>query len=229
MAKKKVTRKELLSTQDEFITFSTRLLQFVVKYKLQIAGVFGAVLALIIVFSGLRYFSNKAEDKAFAALEQGIIQYETAVKQGGPQKGFEAARKDFQPLLEKYSRKKAGKLARVYYANICYKAGEFDQAIALYKKGLEDFEDNEILKAMILSGLGYNYESKKDYQAAVRQFEIIASTPQAIMKDEALFNLGRIYAEIGQPAKSMEAYNKLVADYPDSMYYDLVKEKISGS
>ena len=229
MAKKKVSRKELLSTQDEFITFSTRLLQFVVAYKFQIAAAFGGLLALIVIFSGLRYFSNKAENRAFAALEQGMIRYESVLKEGGPQVAFEAARKEFEPLLEKYASKKAGKLARVYYANICYKAGEFDRAIALYEQGLKDFEDNDMLKAMILSGLGYNYESKQDYGTAVKQFEIIASNPQAIMKDEALFNLGRIYAMMGQSAKSMEAYNKLVAEHPDSIYYDLVKEKISGS
>ena len=229
MAKKKIPRKALLSTQDEFITFSTRLLQFTVKYRLQIAGAFGGLLALIVIFSGLRYFSSKAEERAFAALDRGIKYYESVLKEGGAQIAFEAARKDFEPLLEKYSRKKAGKLARVYFANICYKAGQFDRAIGLYKKGLEDFEDNEILKAMILSGLGYNYEGKKDYQAAVEHFEVIVSNPEAIMKDEALFNLGKIYAVIGQTAKSMAAYNRLVAEHPDSIYYNLVKEKISGS
>ena len=228
MAKKKMTRKELLKTQDEFLTTSARLLQFVIKHKVQISCVFGGVFVLIIIFSGIRYFSIKAEKKAFALMQQGISRYETALKENEPQKAFQKIDKEFQLILKKYSRKEGGKLARVIYENMCNRAGGFDQEIDLYEKALEDFDDNDLLKDFILSGLGYNYEGKKDYQTAAMYFEKIVSTPKAFMNDDAFFILGWIYVAMCQTNKISDSYKIIVSEYPESIYYEIAKEKLSG-
>ena len=131
-------------------------------------------------------------------------------------------------LSEKYSGTRGGKLAGVIYANICYNIGDFDRAIQLYKSALKDFEDDVSLKDFVLIGLAYSYEGKKDYPAAIKFFEDIVSSPDAIMKEEALFGLGRIYAEAGSPDKSLKSYKQIIADYSDSIYYKLAKEKITG-
>jgi hypothetical protein len=44
----------------------------------------------------------------------------------------------------------------------------------------------------------------------------------------ALFNLGRLYEEMGESTKSQAAYNRLVSEFQDSVYYDLVNEKLAG-
>ena len=46
------------------------------------------------------------------------------------------------------------------------------------------------------------------------------------IKDEALFNLGELYAAIGDKDKSIDAFNKILSDYPGSMYTEIVKEKV---
>jgi hypothetical protein len=48
------------------------------------------------------------------------------------------------------------------------------------------------------------------------------------MKDVALFNLGRLYGELGDGPKSREAYGRLVSDYTDSIYFEIAKEKAAG-
>ena len=48
------------------------------------------------------------------------------------------------------------------------------------------------------------------------------------MKDDALFNLGKIYAELGDSAKSEQAFRKILADHPHSIYTEAVKEKLPG-
>ena len=42
---------------------------------------------------------------------------------------------------------------------------------------------------------------------------------------EALYNLGRLYAELGQIDKSREAYGKILSENADTIYMDLVREK----
>ena len=161
-------------------------------------------------------------------MEQGRIKYENALNEKGPEIAYQDVQKDFQSIIEQYSSKAGGKLTGVLYANMCYRAGDYEKAVGLFKQALYDFADNPSLKDLILSGLGYALEGKKDYPAAVTHFEAIVSDPDAIMKDEALFNLGRIYAKMGDTPKSAGAYKKIVSDFSNSVYIELAKEKISG-
>lgn len=228
MAAKKVTRKQLLKEPDEFITFSARLFQFAVKFKFQILVGIGVGCAALILFSGFVYFSKKSEEKAFSLMQQGIKKYKTLSQTIGPAKAYQEVNTDFEYILKKYSSKEGGKLARVSYADICYQAGEYDKAISLYRQSLKDIGDHQPVKYLVLNGLGYSYAAKQAYQEAATYFQKIASGPESIMKDESLFNLGRIYHALGNPEKSKESYQKIVSDHPDSIYIELAKAKVAG-
>ena len=112
------------------------------------------------------------------------------------------------------------------YANICYNAGDFDAATKLYNKALSDFENNPFVKNLILSSIAYCQEGKKDYNTAAKYLEMIMSGSDDANKDETLFNLGRLYAVLGNKDKSAEAFNKIISDYKDSSYLEIAKEKI---
>ncbi len=228
MAKNSKNRKKFLNEPDKFLTFTNKMLSFTIENKVIISVTVGVIIALIIGTSGFLYFSDKAENKAFAMLQQSITKYETIMKDKGPEEAYQKVEKDFQMILKKYSGKDGGKLARVIYANICFDGGDSDKAIDLYSKALRDFDGNWSLKNLILSRLGYAYGEKKDYKTAVKYFEMIASGSDPFMKDDALFNLGMFYAEMGDTDKSMEAFKKVADDHPDSIYLELVKEKVLG-
>ncbi|NQT10116.1 MAG: tetratricopeptide repeat protein [Desulfobacteraceae bacterium] len=228
MAKKRITRKQLIKGPDEFISFSSRLLESAIKYKVQISFALGVVALLIIVVSGIRYFSNKAENRAFALLDQAITGYNFIVKDNGHEKAYQNISQNFDFIIKKYSRRDAAKLAGLIYANICYNAGDYEKATALYNKSLKDFKNYPSINTFILSGTGYNYEEKNDYKNAVKYFEIIVSQSGAIMKDQALFNLGRLYATMGENEKSIAAFKKIISNHTDSIYIELARERVSG-
>ena len=230
MAKKrkiKISRKQLLNEPDEFITFSSKLLKFIIDHKSQITITVSVIFLFLLTFSGWRYFLNKAEDKASISLDRNITRYESIKVKEGADKAYLEVEKDFQLLLKKYSGNHAGKLARVIFANICYHAEKPDEAIALYKKSLRDFNNKPFIKNLILNSLGYAYEKKKDYTGAVQYFEMTAQGQQPDLKNEAWYNLGRLYSLEGDQEKSLQAYSKIVSDFTNSIYFDLVKEKLN--
>lgn len=114
------------------------------------------------------------------------------------------------------------------YAGICFKGGDFDKAIALYTQASKDFENNPLYQPLIDSSLGYAYQAKKDSKTAADFFRKAAAAPDAVMPDQALFNLGLIYAKMGDKSKSTEAFKKIVSDYPESMYAQMAKAQITG-
>ncbi len=80
MAKKKISRKELLNQEDEFVTNSMKLLQWVLKYKVQVSLGFGIFLVCLCMGVGVRYYFNQQENNASMMLEKAKINYESLVQ-----------------------------------------------------------------------------------------------------------------------------------------------------
>ena len=230
MAKKKVSRsrKRDLNEPDEFISFWTKVFRWISEYKLIFSIALGVMVVVIIIISGMVYFIKKSEDKAFALLQQEIVNYQTKLKTNTPETACLDVEKDFQLIMDKYSNRAGGKLAGFIYANMCYAAKDYDKAIELYNKSLINFNHELFIKDLILNGLGYAYLSKKDFKTAAKYFEIIASDPNYKIKDEALFNLGELYAAMGDQDKSTTAFKQIISDHSDSMYIEIVKERVTG-
>ncbi len=218
-------RKRTLNQPDEFVTVSSKILKFVAEHKVVFASVLGILLAAGIIIGGICFFSNQAERKAFTMLDNVVMKYKAGLKDKGAAEALQDVNGDFQRILDKYARRRGGQLTRVVFANICFDAGEFDQSIKLYKKAVEDFEDRTAIKNLALNGLGYAYEAKNEYEAAVGYFEMIASASSPVMKTDAFFNIGRLNDLAGDMDKSRDAYEKIITEYPESMYVGLVREK----
>ena len=229
MAKKrKKTRKELLKEPDEFLTISSKLIKLAIEYKTHLSYALGTILVLVVIISGIRFFSIRAENNASALLDKSLTKYNSIKSEKQPDEVYGEVSADFQFILNKYKGKESAKLARLIYANICYSAGKYKQAIELYKTALTDFAKYPMIHHQILSNLGYAYEQEEDYSTAVGYFEKISSAPEPIMRDEALYHLGRLYDKLGENEKSREAYNKILTDHQDFIYIDLVKERMAG-
>lgn len=224
--KKKLTRKELLKEPDEFITFSGKLIRFIATHRLKLAGTLAAVILVAGIISGVRFFAHKSENKAFALLSASLAKYSAVLPDKGSAEVYREVEQDFQSILDKYAHRSGGKLARIIFANICYNGGEFDRAVDLYNQALKDFDDHPAVKNLILSGLAYAYEAKKDSHSARRYFDMIAQGEEALYKDDAIFNLGRLHILLGDKEKGKEFYQKIVSDHSDSLYIELAKEYI---
>ena len=230
MAKKRISRsrKRDLEQPDEFITLWTKLFRFASENRVLLASALGFIVVLIIVVSGVAYYFKTTENRSFVLLEQAMNKYQTVAESNGPLKAYQEVDKDLQSILLKYPNTRGGKLARFLYANICFDADDYNKAVELYNQSLADFQDEPFLKKLVLTSLGYAHKSQKNYPQAAEFFEMVTKEPDWAMKDEALYQLGELYATMGYHDKSIDAYNKIITDHIDSMYFEVVKEKIKG-
>jgi tetratricopeptide (TPR) repeat protein len=221
---KKISRKKLLKEPDEFITFTGKLIQFGRTYRWHLTIGLTAFFAILIIASGVRYYAFKQEKNAFAALEKAQTRYESLSKEMKPAAAYQKVKPDFEQLLDEFGQRRGGRLARIVFADICYAAGAYKDAIALYTVALNDFTADPLVAHGILSGLAYAHEALNEDAAAIKYFQMIVDGPDQILKDEALFHLGTLYRQTGDQARSREAFDTIVSDYPDSFYVALAKE-----
>ncbi len=224
-----LARKKELEKPDEFLIFSKRLIEAALKYQKELFTAAGAILIIFFVVIGFLYYSDVNEEKAFKKLNDIMTEYGSLLKGDDPQKAFKAANKDFEALIQTYPGTVAGGLGRIHYGDICYRTGNYEKAITLLESALDDFDEPSSFRNLIVNGLGHSHAAKNNTKEAVKYFKLIADGSSPVLKDEALFNLGRLYAEAGEKDKSVAAYKKLAENFEDSIYVDIIKEKISGS
>jgi tetratricopeptide (TPR) repeat protein len=224
----KLTRKQLLKEPDEFITFSGKLIKWLTTYKRQATLAAGVAVVLLVATAGFQAYLHHAENKASALLTETLAQYQTAMKANDPVKAYQTVEKSFARILDDYSARSMGKIAGVEFAHICFRAGEFDKAISLYKTALEDFSNAPFYKNLILSSLGYAFEGKKDYESAVKYYEMLTTATDTSLKDLSLYNLASAYEKMGNKEKSRATFARIAADFPNSIYLDIAKDKSLG-
>jgi tetratricopeptide (TPR) repeat protein len=202
--------------------------QFAAEHQTQLLYGLYAVLACALLIAGYIYFSQRAEKSAQIRFEQLMARYESLSEEKDPAEIYRDISSDFKNLIDKHGNRRAGSWARMTYANICYEAGEYREAIDQYQSVLKDFEGQPLIYYQILSSLGYAFEQIGDREKAVSYFERIQSAAVPFLLDEALFKLGLLYEDLGRIEKSRAAFQQVVSNHPDSIYFEMVKERLAS-
>ena len=230
MAKKPLNRKKLLKEPDEFITTMGRLIQFGTRYQRQLTyGIIGLFVVLAAV-SGYRYYQHTTNQSAFGMLSKANSAYGEQLGGGTNDslKAYEKVKSDYEALLGKHGSTQAGQIGRVTYANIGFRAGQYDQALALYQTALGETQGTSFYSPMIRTNLGKALLAKEDLASARAQFEQAAQGAPAPLAAESLFNAAVIAQAQDKSDEAAAIFEKIVTDYPDSAYAPLAKEAARG-
>ena len=225
-AAKKITRKELLKEPDEFLTLSSRFLGWAAHHRREINYAISAVLALALLVAGYLYYANRQEAQAGALFGQALAKYDRLA--ADRPKAAREVSADFRRIVNEYGGTSNGRMAALVYANLCYQAGDFAQAAELYKACLERFADQPLIHFQILKSLGYTYEGLKEPAAALPYFERALAVADKTLQDDLLFQIGDLYARLGDKARSDETFKRLLSEFGDSPYANLVRQRVEG-
>jgi tetratricopeptide (TPR) repeat protein len=223
MAKNRVTRKQLLKEPDEFITTASRVMGWARENTRNVVVGTCVLLGVAALLSIYSYHRQSRADAAETLLGNALGKYQTTMDDKGATAALEAVRDEFDELSASFGGTPAGRLGEVIYGNICIAGQDYDDAVVRYKKSLAKFGTESSLSNVILNGLATAYQQKGDYNQAVSFYKQMADGTRRVLKDAALFNLGRLYSQLGKEEESRNAYERLGNEFPQSMYADLVK------
>jgi tetratricopeptide (TPR) repeat protein len=216
-------RRRELEELDPFQESLFKALEYVKTYKKQLLFIAFGFILVIVIFSVVIFNIKSSGNKASLLLNETLTKYNQAQD---PKEGYLSVENDFSKLLEDYSNTDAGKMAKIKFAKICYDGANFQKAYELYKSALSDYKSNTAIESLILSSLGRTCLALDNFKEAEDYFEKIIKRKDALLKDEALFNLGMIAEKTGKGNASRNFYKKIVAEYPDSLYKALAQNKL---
>ena len=216
-------RKKELGQLDPFQENLLKTIAYAKEYKKQLMLIAGAILLVAIVFSGIMYSFQKAENHAAILVSQALTQYADA---NDPDKGYTETKTDFQTIFTDYANTTAARQARVKFAKICYDASQFDQSYQYYNEALEDFANEALMENFLLMSLGQVCLARKELEEAKTYFLQIERGKTALLKDEARYMLAMLYDTAHNAVESKKMYEKIVTDYESSMYTPIAKSKL---
>ena len=227
MAKKKrITRKQLLKEPDEFLTFSAKTIQFVGNNRRLVLGVAIGVVVAAIAVAGLRYDAKVSERRAYALFERGRVSYMAEILGRPSTEPLSETAEPFWRVLRKYPKTHAAPLSLMAFANLSYFRGDYEGAIDLYQRASRAFrEDGAVLK-LTWNGLAYAYEAQKNFESAAEYYQKITDSQDEFMRGDACYNFARMMEAMNDQEKAIEAYKKVVKTYPDSVGFQIAKEKV---
>ncbi len=225
MAEQRVSneRRKELEQLDPFQENLLKVLTYGKEYKKQLILIVGALVLVAVVFSGVMYSFQKAENTAAILVSQALTQY---AKASDPDKGYLEIKDDFKTIFTEYANTTAGKQAKVKFAKICYEASEFDQSYKYYKESLEIFKNDALMENFLLASLGHVSLARKEFEEAKKYFLQIEKGETDLLKDEARFSLAMLYEADNNAAESKKMYDKIVTEYESSMYKPIAKSKL---
>ena len=143
MAKKRVTRKQLLKGPDEFLTFTEKAALFIREHDREFKYIAGAVAAILLIYlgvnAGMGYINKKGQSAYNMAYNlMGAQNMDLSPESEELKQSAEL----FQKVIDDYGLSKASRLALPELAYVKMVEKKYDEAIHLYQEFLDKAPDN---------------------------------------------------------------------------------------
>ncbi|MEW5721846.1 MAG: tetratricopeptide repeat protein [Thermodesulfobacteriota bacterium] len=226
MVEKKISRKELLKSPDEFLTFSEKVFNYVSEHSKQfLTGVVAAV-AVILFLVVLNWYRDYSAGQAAQAYNGASGGLETKTNPD-PEKAKSIAAA-LEAFLAEYPGSDPARLALLDLGSLYYRLGQYDKSLEYYRRFLDSLrKEEESLRPLVLDSMAYAYESMGKLEEAVQTWEKVLALPGDLMKEEAQMGLGRVNLVLGRKDRSQAAYQTVIQKYPDSPQASLARVKLA--
>jgi len=223
---KKTTRKELLKGTDEFLTFSSKAVNFITTHLRELKYAGFAIAIIVVAYLGvttyLRYVNKNGQNAYNTA-------YQTLTKEMKPDANPENLRKSeelFNIVTDDYGLSKVARLALPQIAYLKFLDKKYDEAIVLYRKFLDKVSGNTEYELMANMALAACFEAKGDLKTAMETLIPVIEIPDNSFREPAMLSLARLYRLDNRPEKAREILNEFVEQHADSPLLPFAKAQL---
>ena len=217
-----LSRKEL--KQDKIRESIAHGAEAVYSHSQVAAAAVGAVLLVVLVYGGWRFYNDRQTLQASAGLDEAMKIYNAplrtanepveagAVTYTDPQKRSQDASQKFAAVADKYSHTNPGRLARYYLALTLLDVGKQSQSIEELKK-LVGSSDKE-LSAMAQYQMATVFARTGKTDDAIKAYRAVADSKSALVpRPLALLELADLL-RTSNPTEATTLYQQVKKDYP---------------
>lgn len=205
---------QFLMTVKDFIKGNARFIRF-------------AILGLSIVIVTAITFFIYTESSASSALKKYELIVDTYRMNPEDRAVKDKTINDLRELIKSTRFGHAHQMSFYILGNLLYDDAKYAEACDMFKTFIKKSSSDEIFIPIAVNKASVCLEEQgKTEEALALLLDFEENNKSSIVLDQILYNAGRLYAAKGDKVKSREYYNKVSANYPDSVFAERARERI---
>jgi len=234
VANKKISRKELLKSPDEFLTLSSKAAAYFSAHlrELKIAGIAVAVILVgyVSVYGYLRYANVKGQETynlAYDVLTKNPTLSQPSDAAATPDtEDLKKAEALFQQVIDDYSISKAARVALAQVGHIRFSQKEYDEAIVYFERFAKEMSGHKEYQDLASLAQASCYEAKGEFKKAISILTPLVDTPTNPFRETAMLSLERVYRLDNQADKARDILTRFVQEYQTSPFLPMAKARL---
>jgi tetratricopeptide (TPR) repeat protein len=196
--------------EQQFLTVTHHVSEFLTTYSKHILAVLAAVVAVLVLAVGYAVWRSHQEQKAAPLVAEA---YDYYTPSGGSPADYEKALTLFRDIQKNYSRTMSGAIAQYYVGNCLANLGRADESLKEYETFVKTYSGEKFLLGLVYQRLGYVYIGLARQADAIKAFE---QAEAVIGPGASTIELARLYEAAGNIPEAQKKYK-------------LVQEKLGGT
>jgi TolA-binding protein len=179
--------------------------------------VVGAVLAVLLLGTGVWFWSAAQRQRGSAAYAEALTQHRTTEDPQATPQARETATRDLERVLAQYPSNPMAPQAAYLLGNLRFASGQYDRARAAYQVTIARAGGGTIA-TLARAGVGYAWEAERKFPEAAQAFEAALTDlkPTAFYYEELLSDLARVQERSGKKDAAIATYRRTLKDLPRS-------------
>ena len=215
----KISKKEAQKAKKAQELAATPMLsrEWIEEYSTKILIGFGVLLLVLGSLWGFKAYGESKERRA--QLDYAKVLQSWPADQNSTREAWEKTISELDVFLKEHSGTKPVNDARLDLARAYFQTQQYENALNLNKKVLDQLPRDQSLKFLAQYQLAFNYEALGKTDEAITVWSDLKGNTSPEFQKEADWNLARLYARKGDYPKAAEHYEtalKASGNYPNS-------------
>ncbi len=226
MAKRKLSRKELLKSPDEFLTISARVARYLSSHIRELKYAGAAVAVIIAVYIGVTMYIGSVNNKGQEAYNLAYYNLAEEGKLFPDSEELKESEELFRRVIEEHGMSKAAELALPQIAHAEFVNGNYDEAEDLYGKFLKKFSWDSRYKSLTSVALAACYEARGKIKTAIEILEPVLNERDNPFRESAMLSLARLYRLDNRMEQEKAILKDFIESYRDSPFLPMAQARL---
>lgn len=142
---------------------------------------------------------------------------------------FENQQEQYKKALELFKKAyntKKSPTSLFYIAACYYELGSYDDSLKTLKDFLKRYSDKKSLTPLAYQKMSMIYIKKNNSEEAIKTLDNLYKSENAIYKDFALMEYGKVLERMGKHQEANQKYKELIEKFPNSPFSEEAKIKL---
>ncbi len=212
---KDLTNKSSLGEPVQFLSSKERFLFFVEENRALVWGGIFLAIAVIVAIVTLSWLSQQKEEQAWELEGRAQTVYLDRplddVKKG--QENIQKASEMFKEVLDQFPGTTSAGVSSFLLGNSLMDEQNYQGAIEVYTSLIEHNAPDRIFVGLIQQRLGLASLRNGNREAAMKAFEAVLANPQALNKDQVIFELAKLAEADEKVSEAVSHYKTILQDF----------------